>query len=39
MNQEDTQKKILIVRQVLKSYTQNVKLSIKCEEDIEKALN
>jgi hypothetical protein len=31
MNQEETQKKILIVRQVLKSYTytQNVKLSIK----------
>jgi hypothetical protein len=35
MNQEDTQKKILIVRQVLKSYTQNVIISIKYKEDIE----
>jgi hypothetical protein len=39
MNQEDTQKKILIVRQVLKSYTQNVIISIKYKKDIEKVLN
>jgi hypothetical protein len=38
INQEDTQKKILIVRQILKSYTQNVEISIKNLDDLERAL-